>query len=269
MVEAVSTTCNIPAVTMTSAQLPPPLPATTSITAMTTIASVAQTEEALDVAAELIPLTSHSDIHPVNFGLANNGAQVLPALTSPTEGLGSSSYLAGLISVIRGYDETQMDINPPLVVLEEMSESACWKFMGPKGHIAVSLSDTIIWKYFTIHFPQHIHATDVKLTQAPKVIIMRALVLKANVEVEARRFLTDWERFVVVEQLLDSSVLNSSFAFMEVARVVYKPSEGSRQMFKIHSPVRTSIILVEILDNWGNNSTCLHKLSFHGELDIL
>ncbi|KAJ3717803.1 hypothetical protein C8R42DRAFT_724016 [Lentinula raphanica] len=159
-----------------------------------------------------------------------------------------------------------MHINPPLVVLEEQpSVSNCWKFHGSHGHITVSLSDTIAWTHFTLYFPDYLDASSSKLKQAPKVLIMRALVLKSEVEVQNLSLLTAWERFVTVDHLLDSSVFNSSSAFIDVARVFYTPSKGGRQTFPTQLPVETSVVLVEIQDNWGAESTCIHRISFHGQ----
>ncbi|KAJ3754341.1 hypothetical protein EV360DRAFT_86925 [Lentinula raphanica] len=199
-----------------------------------------------------------------DFGLAEGGAKVISGLTSPTEGLTSLSYAAGLIAVLRGYDKTQMHINPPLVVLEEqLSVSNCWRFGGSRGHIAISLSNTIIWTHYTLHFPDHLDASNRKLEQAPKILIMWALVMKSEVEVENLRFLTTWERYVTVKQLVDSSLFNSSSALLEVARILYNPSNGGEQTFLTQLPVETSTVLVEIVDNWGDTSTCLHRISFH------
>ncbi|KAJ3808856.1 hypothetical protein F5879DRAFT_991864 [Lentinula edodes] len=232
----------------TSAQFPyPPRPATTTTT-------TTQSEQETSVLQVPVLLDSPSrNFLPLDFGLANNGAKVLPALTSPTEGS----------SPLSGYDKTQMHMNPPRVVLEEeVLLSNCWKFAGSQGHIAIALSDSIIWNRFTIHSPDG--DPGVKLRQAPRVIVMQALVSQENILVDARR-LSAWEDFVVVEQLLDPSIFNSSTAFMEVARIVYMPSEGGQQMFSTFSPVQTSIVLVQILDNWGDTSTCLHRISFHGD----
>ncbi|KAJ3901615.1 hypothetical protein F5879DRAFT_991800 [Lentinula edodes] len=244
----------------TRAQFPyPPPPATTATTTAT------QSEKEFPVFQ--VPLLLDSPPRnslPLDFGLANNGAKVLPALTSPTEGSSPLSYVAGLISVLRGYDKTQMHMNPPRVVLEEeLFLSNCWKFAGSQGHIAIALSDSIIWNQFTIHFPDG--DPGINLRQAPRVIIMQALVSQENILVEARSLQTAWEDFVVVEQLLDPSIFNSSMAFMEVARIVYMPLEGGQQMFFTFSPVQTSVVLVQILDNWGDTSTCLHRISFHGD----
>ncbi|KAH7881584.1 uncharacterized protein C8R40DRAFT_1164993 [Lentinula edodes] len=225
---------------------------------------IAQADKDSDVSNQLVSL---DPIYPsLDFGLADSGAKALLALTSPTEGIGSLSYMARLIAVIRGYDTTQMHINPPRVVLEEqLSVHNCWKLAGSRGHIAIALSDTIIWSHFAVHFPDYLGITEVRLRQAPKTVVMWALVLTENVEVEARSLLTDWDRFVTVKALLDSSIFNSSCAFMEVARFIFKPSDGSRQIFPTQIPIRTSVVLVEILDNWGDESTCLHRVSFHSE----
>ncbi|KAJ3806787.1 hypothetical protein F5876DRAFT_80349 [Lentinula aff. lateritia] len=244
----------------TSAQFPypPPPAATTTMTAT-------QSEQEFSVLQVPVLLDSPSrKFLPLDFALANNGAKVLPALTSPTEGSSPLSYVAGLISVLRGYDKTQMHMNPPRVVLEEeVFLSNCWKFAGSQGHIAIALSDSIIWNRFTIHFPNG--DPGINLRQAPRVISMQALVLQENILLEEHRLQTAWEDFIVVEQLLDPSIFNSSTAFMEVARIVNMPSEGGQQMFSTETPVQTSVVLVQILDNWGDTSTCLHRISFHSD----
>ncbi|KAJ3911819.1 hypothetical protein F5877DRAFT_85510 [Lentinula edodes] len=240
----------------------------TSLVSTTCIASlpVTQIEEnpAIKFDSLLLPQGPTSEHSLSDFGLAKRGARILPALTSTTEGLGSLSYLDGLIAIFRGYDKTQMHINPPRVVLEEqLSVSDCWKFAGSKGHIAIALLDTIFWKSFTVHFPHYPEIMEMRLREAPKEIVMWALVLTENIEDFGRSLQTDWEHFVTNSKQLDSSIFNASTALMEVARVVYKPTEGSHQIFFTRYPVRTSVILVEILDNWGDSSTCLHWLSFH------
>ncbi|KAJ3885612.1 hypothetical protein GG344DRAFT_82535 [Lentinula edodes] len=106
-------------------------PATTNTTTTTT-----QSEQEFSILQVPVLLDSPSrNFLPLDFGLANNGAKVLPALTSPTEGS----------SPLSGYDKTQMHMNPPRVVLEEeVLLSNCWKFAGSQGHIAIALSDSII-----------------------------------------------------------------------------------------------------------------------------
>lgn len=200
-----------------------------------------------------------------NFALADNGARVIPALTSPTAGLTPLSFFDKLVILARGYDKAQMHVNPPRVVLEDYSTAAdCWRFEGLHGHIAMSLSETILWHGFTLHFPDQHAITEDALRQTPKELAMWALVSSDAKESKVTSHFADWKSFVVVGKLVDPLTFNSSVTFQLVAKVVHDASGGS-QSFTTQLPVWTSVILVEVLDNWGNDFTCLHRISVHGK----
>ncbi|KAJ3768740.1 hypothetical protein FB446DRAFT_706787 [Lentinula raphanica] len=280
-IDASGITHIVPATTDALDHVPTSAPITSAVATSTTVIQMAHESDVRLNEPDVSLDNLDSEVRPVSlhplprhllpdFGLAGDGAKVVSGLTSPTEGLGSLSYAAGLIAVLRGYDKTQMYINPPLVVLEEqVSVASCWKFTGPRGHITVSLSDTIVWTHFTLHFPDHLDTSDRKVRQAPKILVMRALVLKSQVKVEDLSLLTPWERFVTVDQLLDSSLFNASSAFLDVGRVFYTPTKEGWQTFTTQIPVQTSIVLIEIVDNWGDTSTCIHRISFHSQTDNL
>ncbi|KAE9388708.1 hypothetical protein BT96DRAFT_1025316 [Gymnopus androsaceus JB14] len=199
-----------------------------------------------------------------NFALADNGAKVIAALTSPTAGLRQSSFVDRLLIWARGYDKNHMNVNPPCVVLEDHSAADCWKFEGSHGHIVLSLSDNIHWRGFTLHFPDQRSLSEDMIRQAPKELSLWALVSKDEVDPGTSSLLSDWKPFLVVGQLLDPSTFNSSNIFQQVARVSLDALNGP-QVFSTHLTTQTSVILVEVLDNWGNDFTCLHRISIHGE----
>ncbi|KIK56760.1 hypothetical protein GYMLUDRAFT_247540 [Collybiopsis luxurians FD-317 M1] len=201
---------------------------------------------------------------PYNFALADRGAKVLPALTSRTEGLNRLSLSAWLLALCRGYNLSQAHINPPRVVLEApQSAFDCWRFNGSQGHIAFSLSDTIHWTSFAIHSPDHRELTSDQLRQSPQIFSLWALVSKEEWDPVTHN-LSDWEHFIVKEGLLDSSMFNASTGFLQVAQIVYIIDEDKPQHFDLWYVVRTSVVLVEIVGNWGSSSTCVHKISIHG-----
>ncbi|KAJ3885157.1 hypothetical protein GG344DRAFT_70780 [Lentinula edodes] len=215
--------------------------------------------------APLATLDVSSQYLSVDFGLAANGAKVLLALTSHTQGLEDISLLQGINALIRGFDKRQRHINPPGVVLEDhLSVSNCWRFAGSQGHIAIAFSEVVIWQHIVIHFPYH-GLSETMLKQAPKFLLLWALISKEGIQDETHDLVSGWERFVTWNHSLDPSKFNSSMAFLEVAKISYDPSAGMQQKFTTQFAVQTSIVVVEVLDNWGNPSTCLHRISFHGD----
>ncbi|KAJ3898059.1 hypothetical protein F5879DRAFT_813137 [Lentinula edodes] len=202
---------------------------------------------------------------PVDFGLAANGARALLELTSHTQGMEDISLLQGINALIRGFDKRQRHINPPGVVLEDhLSVSNCWRFTGSQGHVAIALSEVVIWRHIVIHFPYH-GSSETMIEQAPKSLQLWALISKEDIRGDTHNLVSGWERFVTRNHFLDSSIFNSSTTFLEVAKITYDPSAGMQQKFAMQFAVRTSIVVVEVLDNWGNPSTCLHRISFHGD----
>ncbi|KAJ3979785.1 hypothetical protein F5890DRAFT_1558329 [Lentinula detonsa] len=199
-----------------------------------------------------------------NYALADNGAKVIAALTSPTAGLKQSSFVDNLLILARGFDKNQMHVNPPRVVLEDHSVSDCWKFEGSHGHLAVSLTDTIHWHGFTLDLPDQLMLSEDTLRQAPKELALWALVSKDEMDIGAPSLFSDWKSFLVVGQLLDPSIFNSSVVFQLVAKVSFDVLNGG-QGFSTQFVAQTSVILVEVLDNWGNDFTCLHSILIHGE----
>lgn len=218
-----------------------------------------QEEPSTNCIAKPLSFPALPDYFYTNFALAENGAEVIPALTSPTADWTSPSYIDKLLIFVRGFDKTQTHVNPPLVVLENHSKTDCWKFKGSHGHIAMSLSNTVLWRGFTVHFPdQH------SLTLRPKELALWALVSRDEVDLRIDSLLLDWKAFVVVEQLLNPLTFNSSVVFQQVAQVTLD-ALNERQGFPMRLPVQTSVVLVQVLDNWGNDSTCLHRISIHGD----
>lgn len=199
-----------------------------------------------------------------NYALADNGAKVIPALTSPTARLKQTSFVDNLLILARGFDKNHMYVNPPRVILEDHSVSDCWQFEGSHGHIAVSLSDTIHWHGFTLDFPDQCRLSEDMLRQAPRELSLWALVSKDEADLGTSSLYSDWKPFVVVGQLLDPSTFNSSIVLQLVATVSFDALKG-RQGFSTQFAVQTSVILIEVLDNWGNDFTCLHRISIHGE----
>ncbi|KAJ3771921.1 hypothetical protein FB446DRAFT_617580, partial [Lentinula raphanica] len=199
-----------------------------------------------------------------DFALADNGARVLPALTSSTVGLGPPSFLSGLIAVARGFDKSHIHINPPRVVIEEhVSATSCWKFAGSQGHIAIQMSTPIHWNGVTMHFPEH-EIVGEKLGQSPRAFALWALVSKGVEGLGVENVFADWEEFVIEKRLLESSIFNSTVTFIRVAEFTYEFWKGTRQRFDIPLPLQTAVVLVQILENRGDPFTCVYRIAFHG-----
>ncbi|KAF9060770.1 hypothetical protein BDP27DRAFT_1370267 [Rhodocollybia butyracea] len=101
--------------------------------------------------------------------------------------------------------------NPPRAVLEEqLSISDCWKFAGPQGHVTIALLNPIYLGNVTIHFPNIQETSEETRRQVPKDPVIWALAMTDDVEAKNHGLLVQWERFIVVVQLLDSKIFSFS-----------------------------------------------------------
>ncbi|KAJ3979397.1 hypothetical protein F5890DRAFT_1478565 [Lentinula detonsa] len=215
-----------------------------------------------DMAAPSVPTEILSS--PTIFDVAQlmNGASIIPALTTPTAGLSTPSFLHKLHTVWQGVDISQIESNPPLVILED-TLTDCWRFQGRRGHVAISFADTDLLQSVSLNFPDQRLVTADRLRQAPRELFFWALASLEQVNTSYKHLLKPWQEFVTVEDLVDRSRFNSSVEFFRVASFAYDPLNGL-QHFPLHHPVPTSTIVLEIMDNWGDESTCLHGVQVYG-----
>ncbi|KAJ3899522.1 SUN domain-containing protein, partial [Lentinula edodes] len=119
----------------------------------------------------------------------------------------------------------------------------CWAFLGPRGHIAFALSEPIVVTDFTIFYANPDELTTKELQQAPKIIQLWALSAPKS------------PQDVVQQKLL-------------LANVSFTLQQGTKQTFSVESPTEslTTVVVIEVLDNWGSETTCLYRIAIHGQI---
>ncbi|KAF5342964.1 hypothetical protein D9757_015219 [Collybiopsis confluens] len=201
----------------------------------------------------------------VDVAQLNAGAVIIPALTTPTaKSTTSPSFLHKLQTVWRGIDMSQVHYKPPLVILED-SSTDCWEFEGSHGHVAISFADPVILETFSMEYPDEKVLSAEMLWQAPQALHLWALTSEERVNMMDKDLLEPWQRFVVVEDLVNPSFFNSSAMFFPVAQFTFNPLNG-RQNYTLHYSIPISTIVLEILNNWGDETTCLHRVGVHGRI---
>ncbi|KAJ8095836.1 hypothetical protein PM082_022729 [Marasmius tenuissimus] len=204
----------------------------------------------------------------LDCALAANGGSILPGFTSRT--LGYEEANLGLFDYFhyffRGYYPQYARIVPaPIVIDSHVQAGRCWAFRGSAGHIGISLSQPILVTGITFHHPDHRELAPELLAQAPSTVRLwslqtdtqgagiDAIDVNTNSHVSAKRFSLD--------------VANrepGSFALL--ATLSYDPtSPGQRVFYPVTGPrYISSIVVLEVTENWGGDRTCLYRISIHG-----
>ncbi|KAJ3819308.1 hypothetical protein F5880DRAFT_1461105, partial [Lentinula raphanica] len=192
-----------------------------------------------------------------DYALAPEGAIVIN-LTSPT------------LSAAPVQDLDLLPTPPIAVIEEDVRISRCWKFAGGQGHVAIKLAKDIQLSNITIHYPDHRELPSWRQMEVPKLFRVWAL-LTSDVVVPpslSSQFLINWEAFAsFTKRPVKPSALFDASMFVHAATISYDVQQGMRQTFPLQTPIRlsTSVVVIEILDNQGGSSTCLHRFAIHGE----
>lgn len=154
---------------------------------------------------------------------------------------------------------------PPIAVIEEdVRVSRCWKFPGSRGHVAVKLAKAIHLTNMTIYYPDHRELPSWKRAQAPKLLRIWAL-LPSDLDYPMLT-VQSWESFLIVDGIPKPMVLGDAYSFAQGSLISYNAAEGTQQTFRIDfsEEFRTMMVIIEVLDNWGANMTCLNRFAVHG-----
>ncbi|KAJ3884299.1 hypothetical protein GG344DRAFT_84247 [Lentinula edodes] len=212
--------------------------------------------------ARSLPSTENA----LDYALALRGGAVLMELTSDTLGIAPLSgwrHWLGYESIHQDYP----DKAPPLAVLEQdVHVGYCWAFSGSHGHIALALSDAIVVTDFTIFYPHPAELTTNELRQAPKVVQLWTLVADGT-PVDFGRSAAHWMRFA--ERNRKPSRLDGlSDSFYLIANITFAVDQGIKQTFSVNAlaGMPIPVVVIEVLDNWGSDITCLYRIAIHGHI---
>lgn len=204
--------------------------------------------------------------HPRNFAHFGDGARILPEVTSLTYGTKDNGWLSqdpsthGLVSR-----------TPPYIVSDEaMRIGDCWEFEGSRGTLGILLSEPT--RIASIHLdnisPNLVSWTSA--TKTPRTIHLWGLVGGDTVLPPGTRA-RHAVQFSAKSTFNPKSRLKASDNFALLLEVDYNPRAGpTSQLFSL-PPTHWSVdvifhaVVLEILDNWGGDTTCLYHFSIHQE----
>ncbi|KAJ3767209.1 hypothetical protein EV361DRAFT_872713 [Lentinula raphanica] len=194
-----------------------------------------------------------------DYGLSPEGTIILD-LTSPTV-LGEFAQ------------DPYFFPTPPIAVIEEDVRIArCWKFAGSQGHVTIKLAKPIHLSNLTIYYPDYHELPSWRLKEVPKLIRVWASIPSVfdtpyTPHAPSPHSLATWEVFMGTKKSGKPVALGDVESFAHGGTFSYDVLQGTRQTFALHIPSHfwTSVVVIEVLDNLGGSTTCLHRIAVHGE----
>ena len=180
-----------------------------------------------------------------DYALAAYGAVVDPDYTSP-------------------YAPT----HPPSTVLTDDNRIGnCWSPISPHAQIGIALSDFIFPTNITIdHIPRELAAEP---GQAPQRLVLWGV---ADGRTNQERYYQHLDLLRANQSLgRDAPLLGGDGLFFVLADFSYDIHDYSHiQTFPTRSIVRdigiyVGSVVLEIVDNWGAETTCIYRVRIHGE----
>ncbi|KAE9386597.1 hypothetical protein BT96DRAFT_1005934 [Gymnopus androsaceus JB14] len=236
-------------------------PSATSLTPTTTVASATFSPDANGLTASLsvasLSVPTAAFLLPQwgkNYALDRTGGRIVDDLTSPTHTVTvSKGWLASWL----GRTESNYPHSAPslTVIEEDIHIGHCWRFQGPKGRIGIKLSENIRLSHFSVYFPDPRILSNHELKEAPKRMRLWASVVPQVAD--------------ELPSLVSSSTLseqNSQYTFFLAEDVTYDARLGGWQVFKLKANLDfwTSVVIIEVVENWGSDTTCLYSVTVHG-----
>jgi len=188
-----------------------------------------------------------------DFAYLGGGGRVLPSLTMPP-----AMYQENSWSPLRSPQNS-----PSISITQSLEMNSCWRFKGSSGQIGIILAELLLVTHITIdHIPKDFTSN---IDQAPRNVTVWGVVdgeenyLKASLLVNP------------VESSRRAPTYAGGLSFVELAHIQYDIHASDYiQTFPISHDIRNTgiyfgIVVVEIVDNWGGDSTCLYRVRVHGE----
>ena len=190
-----------------------------------------------------------------DYGLLALGSRLNYTCTSPTHGIKTGIWIS-LKARLRGYDAQQVKTAMPTIVFQEKNDiGSCWKFAGPKGQIGVTLAQPVFVHKLTLHRPHFRLLPDKLLSMAP-----RKVVLWGVLDITPSQNITN----------VVSGKFGVNWPLLQMADIMYRLDTlvPSTQSFPVSHQFRTlpfRTLVIEVLDNYGSDVTCLYRVSVQGE----
>ncbi len=188
-----------------------------------------------------------------DFALSDAGGKIYPDLTS-AHGIDISS--------------SATSSSPDTVLSDDFRISGCWSIPGSHLQVGVVLSETIYPSHFTIDHVPYPLADDI--FAAPRRVILWGVVDgSSNKETYAHLRVQSSE---LAAYNRSAPPMDGAFTFIPLATFEYDIYADSHvQTFPIYTPVVRSgidvgLVVLDVVSNWGSNTTSLCRLRVHGTL---
>ncbi|PPQ76905.1 hypothetical protein CVT26_001267 [Gymnopilus dilepis] len=216
-------------------------------------------------------LKNHLNLHVLrrDYALRANGARILLDFTSAThQPLASADKYDSQLN-LRSIE----DIYLPSVVLEnQLVIGECWQFDGERGHVGIRLAKPVAISDMTINHAHPLLILPTDTGKAPRNFILWALVGISDPSMvyplpSARHpstFLTNQGSLTttaVVESGVFIPLIQGTYDIFAVTQL-----QRFRNLRADHR-LEVEVVILEILNNWGSDTTCLYHAGIHGTLN--
>ncbi|RDX40494.1 hypothetical protein OH76DRAFT_1459489 [Lentinus brumalis] len=191
-----------------------------------------------------------------DFALHADGGRLLPELTRVAKGTGWIMPPSGSA--------------PQEALTDDVHIGRCWLIPGTVAQLGVQLSEMIHPTHVTIdHIPLEIAAD---IGQAPRTVVLWGAIDGSVNEARRRRTFASFR--VTPPAILFGRAephVTARKTFILLGSFEYDIRAGApTQTFPldwhvVESDLYFGVVVLEILDNWGGNSTCLYRVRVHGE----
>lgn len=218
-----------------------------------------------DISAAIVPVPQELK-HLRNFAHFGDGARILPEVTSLTYGTKDNGWLSQEPSTHGLVSRT-----PPYIVSDEaMRIGDCWEFEGSRGALGILLSEPTRIASIRLDsiLPDLVSWTSAAKT--PRTLHLWGLVGDDVVLPPGAR-VRQAVQFSAKSVFRPKSHLKTSDKLALLLEVDYNSRAGSTsQTFSLplthwSAGLIFRVVVLEILDNWGGDTTCLYHFGIHQE----
>ncbi|KAF9006291.1 hypothetical protein BDZ89DRAFT_1144869 [Hymenopellis radicata] len=210
--------------------------------------------------------------HRRDFAEITTGAQVVLALTSPSITVERVSWFRHhALSLLSGCDfDGSRQLSSAQQVFRERDEydGTCWMFAGKHGSIAVLLSESTSPTSIVLHQPIHHQLSERTASQAARQVVVWGLPdpeQDQRAPPEHNQNTSGLERFTALGYgtSLPRSISREA-QLIKLGEFEFAKNSGvSRQVFPMHTTHLVEMVVVEVMDNWGAERTCVHRISIN------
>lgn len=195
----------------------------------------------------------HDPVERRDFVLQANGGRVLTELTVPAPA---------------GNTQKLLEQHPPTMALvDDIRVGQCWPFAGEKGQLGLKLSELMHPTHVTIdHIPLEFAAD---AGQAPREMVLWGAVDSPINEERLRASIPNATLLASINH--SSPPVTHDFLYTPLASFEYNIHARSHvQTFSLDPYVERSgmdfgVMVLELLSNWGGDTTCLYRVRVHGK----